>query len=206
MMSFKTYYPVYLDIAGQKCLVVGGGKVAERKVLGLLEAEAAVAVVSPTLTERLEELCRAGRITHHPDRFHPRYLEGAVLVIAATDDPQVNREVAGEARARGLLISVVDAPEQGNFLVPAVLRRGPLVISVSTSGLSPLVARMIRQDLERRYGPEYAEVLAAVGRLRSRLKIEVRDPEARILRLRKAAQKELARRLGKKGERRQEWK
>lgn len=205
-MSFKTYYPVYLDLAGQKCVVVGGGKVAERKVRGLLEGGAAVTVVSPTLTEGLEDLCRAGRITHHSDRFHPKYLEGAVLVIAATDDPEVNREAAAEARARGLLVSVVDAPDQGNFLVPAVLRRGPLVISVSTSGLSPLLARMIRQDLERRYGPEYAQVLTAVGKLRSRLKSEVRDPEARLLRLRQAVRKELAQRLDEKGEGRYKWK
>lgn len=175
----KNYYPICLDIEGQTCVVIGGGQVAERKVLSLLECGARVVVVSLALTATLQELADSGKIEYRAGTFDPSCLEGVSLVIAATDDPQVNAAVSEEARKRRLLVNVVDAPELCNFLVPAVVRRGPLVISVSTSGASPLLARRLRQELEERYGPEYARVLDGLQRLRRRLKEEIASPKRR---------------------------
>jgi len=175
----KSYYPICLDLEGQTCLVVGGGQVAERKVLSLLECGARVVVVSPALTSTLQELATEGRIEYKAGTFHPSLLEGVSLVIAATDDARVNAAVSEAARQRRLLVNVVDAPELGNFLVPAVVRRGPLVIAVSTSGTSPLLARRLRQELEGRYGPEYARVLEGLQKVRRRLKAEIANPRKR---------------------------
>ncbi|MGB9886395.1 MAG: precorrin-2 dehydrogenase/sirohydrochlorin ferrochelatase family protein [Moorellales bacterium] len=175
----KAYYPVCLDLNNRECLVVGGGKVAERKVLGLLDCGARVRVVGPDLTPGLRQLADAGRIEHHRGEFDPAALEGAALVIAATDRPELNARVAREAQARGMLVNVVDEPEQGNFLVPATLRQGPLTVSVSTSGLSPLLARRIRDHLASHVNPEYAELLLTVGRLRRWLRKQVADPRVR---------------------------
>ncbi|MCR4418840.1 MAG: bifunctional precorrin-2 dehydrogenase/sirohydrochlorin ferrochelatase [Clostridia bacterium] len=175
----KSYYPVCLDLEHRRCLVVGGGKVAERRVVVLLKCGAEVEVVSPTLTPELQEMAERGQIVYHQCAFHAAMLEGMTLVIAATDHSGVNAQVAQEARRRGLLVNVVDEPEQGNFLVPATLRQGPLVVSVSTSGLSPVLARRIRDELARELGPEYAELLLTVGRLRRWLREEVSDARVR---------------------------
>lgn len=178
----KNYYPICLDIEGERCLVVGGGRVAERKVLSLLECGARVVVVSPGLTVALQKLAESGKIEYMAGSFEAFSLdsiEGVILVIAATDDPQVNAQVSAEARKRRILVNVVDAPELCSYLVPAVVRRGPLVISVSTSGKSPLLARHLRQELAERYGPEYAEMLEALQKLRRRLKEKIAAPEKR---------------------------
>lgn len=172
-------YVIALRLAGQRCIVVGGGEVAERKVEALLECGGTVAVISPTLRPRLERWVVEGRIHHGGRAFSPSHLEGVGLVIAATDDPEVNRQVAMEAKKKGVLVNVVDAAEAGNFHVPAVLRRGDLTIAISTGGRSPFLAHYLRRELEKQYGPEYAALVALLGELRPLVRQRVPDDRAR---------------------------
>ncbi|MGE5508686.1 MAG: bifunctional precorrin-2 dehydrogenase/sirohydrochlorin ferrochelatase [Chitinophagales bacterium] len=160
------YYPVMLDLAAVDCLVVGGGRVAERKVESLLAVGARVKVVAPHVTERLVELARQGRIQHERRPFAAGDTAGHRLVIASTDDARLNAEVAGEGRRLGHLVNVVDCAPESNFIVPAVVRRGDLVIAISTGGASPAQARRIRERLEEEYGPEWGPYLGLIEELR----------------------------------------
>ncbi len=162
-------YPLFALIEDRPCLVVGGGAVGERKIQDLLTAGARVTVISQTLTPRLVELADQGHIHFIQDDFSPRYLDGMTLVVGATDDQQVNREVSAAAQARNLLVNIVDAPELCTFIVPAQVRRGPLTIAVSTGGASPALARQMREDLEQRFGPEYARYLRLLQGVRDRV-------------------------------------
>ena len=141
------YYPALLDLQGVSCLVVGGGQVGERKVKTLLDCGAIVHLVSPELTPFLEEAVNQGRLRLRASSFAPAQLEGMFLVIGATDDPEVNRMISAEARSRRLLCNIVDRPRECSFIVPAIVRRGDLVIAVSTGGRSPALAKKIREDL-----------------------------------------------------------
>jgi len=173
------YYPVVLDLAGRVCLVAGGGAVAERKVRALLDAGAEVTVVSPSLTAGLRDRAAAGTLVHRSKLLEERDLEGAFLVIAATDDDAVNDNIAGHCRKRGVLVNVATSPAASSFLVPSVVERGDLLIAVSTSGASPALARQVRMRLEREFGPEYAALLEALARLRQRLPASVADEATR---------------------------
>ena len=164
------HYPINLDLRGRKTVVVGGGSVAERKVSSLLEYGAQVTVVSPALTARLSEMAAAGLIQHTEGVYAPSALDGAFLVIAATDDREVNRAVYIESENRRIPVNVVDDPELCTFFASAVVRRGELTISVSTSGKGPALAQMIRNELECRYGPEYGELADLLGDLRDEVK------------------------------------
>jgi siroheme synthase-like protein len=159
-------YAVFLDVQGACVLVVGGGRVAERKVAGLVDEGAQVALVSPTATAGLRALAEAGRIRWHRRHFSEDDLACARLVFAATDSRAVNARVARAARARGIWVNVADSAEESSFLVPSVVRRGALEIAVSTGGKSPLVARQLRQELAARYGDEYGPFLDLLGELR----------------------------------------
>jgi precorrin-2 dehydrogenase/sirohydrochlorin ferrochelatase len=160
------YYPVMLDLAGADCLVVGGGRVAERKVESLVEVGAHVTVVAPRVTDALAGLAKSGRIQHIRWAYAAGEVSAYRMVICATDDARLNAEVAGEARRSGLLVNVVDCAPESNFIVPAVLRRGDLVISVSTGGASPAQARRIREGLEQEFGPEWGPYLGLLEELR----------------------------------------
>ena len=150
--------------------MVGGGEVAQRKVESLLEAGAErVVVISPGLTQKLGALLQAKRIEHRPRGYQAGDLEGAFVVIAATDDPTVNRDVWQEAQDRSLLINVVDDPDRCNFFVPSVVRRGDLTISICTGGQDPALSARLRQELEPRFGREYAAFLEMAGTLRDRV-------------------------------------
>ena len=166
----KRYYPVSLDVNGKRCVVVGGGEVALRKVGALLEHESIVQVISPELCPDLEELFTSGRIMVAKRPYADGDLAGAFVVIAATDDVEANRKVAVEAEKLGILVNVVDTPNLSNFIVPSHLRRGDLTIAVSTGGRSPALAYRIREELENIFGDDYAALLALVGRVRSELK------------------------------------
>lgn len=172
-------YHLSLNISGQLCVIVGGGKVAERKVLSLLEAGARVRLISPQLTEKLHELAAAGELDWLARRFQPGDSGGALLVFAATDSAAVNEAVAEEAKAAGILVNVADAPELCGFQVPAVMRQGDLSIAVSTNGRSPALAAKIRQRLAEDYGPEYAVLLELLGKIRERTLAEERDGQTR---------------------------
>ena len=122
------YYPAFVDIEGKKCVVVGGGKVAERKVRDLLRVGAKVSVISPELSAGLEKLAASGKIKHSKRGFRATDLKGAFLAIAATDDMEINRKVAAEGSR--MLVNVVDKPDLCSFIVPSALRRGPLTIRI----------------------------------------------------------------------------
>ncbi len=161
------YYPVFLNLEGKKCIVIGGGKVAERKVFALLNADASVTVVSPELTERLAGLKRAGQIEHTQRRYQDGDLKGAFIVIAATYDMDVNRKVSGDAG--NIPVNVVDVPALCTFTVPSVIKRGKLTIAVSTSGASPALSRSIREELEDLYTEEVGGLLQHLARIRRTL-------------------------------------
>lgn len=173
------YYPIFLDINRRTCVVVGGGGVAERKVESLTRCGAAVTVISPDLTPRLAEMASKREIRHVRDTFKEEYLEGAYLVIGATDDTAVNTRTSAEATRREIPVNIVDVPDECSFIVPSILERGDLVLAVSTSGASPAAAKWIRRQLESQFGPEYARFLDLMKELRERVKREVADVDRR---------------------------
>jgi precorrin-2 dehydrogenase/sirohydrochlorin ferrochelatase len=161
-----SFYPVLLDLTGKKVLVVGGGQVAQRKVESLLEYEAKISIISRSLNNILNDMVECGRITSLGAEFLPHHLDGAFLVIAATDDKGLNRRVSEEAKRRGMLVNAVDQPSDCNFIVPSVIRRGDLLVAISTSGKSPAMAKRIREQLEWQFGPEYEISLKLMGKVR----------------------------------------
>ena len=172
-------YPVTLNIDQQLCVVVGGGRVAERKILALLNAGAQIRVISPQLTKTLHKLASNGQIDWLARAFVPHDVRGAMLVFAATNKRQVNERVTLAAAESGLLVNVADAPDQCSFQVPAVVRQGDLTIAISTNGKSPAFAARIRKQLEADYGPECAILLDLLGRIRVQELAEKRDGAAR---------------------------
>ena len=151
-------------------MVIGGGKVALRKVKALLEHGARVQVISPDPCLELSQLAKNGTLELLPRDYSWGDLEDAFVVVAATDDSSINKRVAEEARKRGVLVNVVDDPEKSDFIMPSYLRRGDITIAVSTGGRSPTLARKIRTRLEENFGAEYASLALLVGDIRSDLR------------------------------------
>jgi len=172
------YYPINLDVKDRLCLVVGGGSVGERKVRTLLDCAARVTVVTTRATEYLEKLASTGEIDLKIRGYQTDDLEGKFLVIGATDNETVNRQISKDAGLRGLLCNIADRPEVCNFVLPAIVRQGDLLIAVSTSNKSPAVARRIRKTLEKEFGPEYAVLLNLMGAIRRELLSQGKSPEA----------------------------
>jgi precorrin-2 dehydrogenase len=169
------YYPLFADLTGRTCLVVGGGVIAEGKVAGLLVAGAAVIVVSPTLTPRLVDAVSAGRLQHHARAYRDGDLSGGVaLAFAATGEADVNAAVAAEGRRRGVWVNAADDPAHCDFIVPSVLRRGALAVAVSTGGESPALARAVREELERHVGEDYGALVEIAGDVRRALRAQRR--------------------------------
>jgi precorrin-2 dehydrogenase/sirohydrochlorin ferrochelatase len=190
-LAMPTYYPMMVDLTGRRCLVVGGGCVAERKIVRLLDCGADVEVVSPTVTRKIANLAarKAVHLARRPVR--PSDVAGAFLVFAATDDVEVNRNLAEAVQSARGLVNVADAPDACNFLVPSMVRRGDLSIAISTGGGSPALAKRLRQRLEATIGPEYEAYLAALRGLRAQARRAVADPAARQTLLRQAVDSEL---------------
>ena len=164
-----SYYPVFLDIRNKRCVAVGGGVIAQRKINMLLDHEAQVTVISPQLCSELEKMAES-TITVIRREYQAGDLEGAFVVVAATDNQAINEQVATDASEKGVLINVVDVPALSNFIVPSYLRRGDLTIAVSTNGKSPALARKIRTKLEDAFEQEYADLIAVVEEVRAELK------------------------------------
>ncbi len=163
------YYPVFLDLSGKNCLVVGGGRVAERKIRTLLDCGAHVRVVSRELTEWIDDQVKNGRVEFAGEQFHPGQMEGVRLVIAATSNSELNREVARKADSRSIWCNVADQPEDCTFILPSIVVRGDLTIAISTSGKSPALARKIREELEKKFGEEYAKFTEILGLIRKQV-------------------------------------
>ena len=163
------HYPICLDISGKRCVVVGGGNVAERKVRRLLACGARVEVVGKTLTSVLTAWKGQGKIVHLEGGYEDSFLAGAALVIGATDSEGVNGRIAADARKRGIPVNIVDNPALCDFILPSVVERGDLLIAVSTGGKSPALAAKLRGELEEAYGPEYAVLVEILGELRERV-------------------------------------
>jgi siroheme synthase-like protein len=173
------YYPIYLQLEKRLCVVIGGGKIAEGKVPGLLAAGAAVRLIAPTLTDKLRALAESGEITHIPRAYQPGDLEGAFMVISATDQAEINQQVWLEAQGRQQLVNVVDDTPHCNFIAPSILRQGDLAIAISTAGNAPALAVRLRERLEREIGPHYAHFLRLANRLRAPLAEHISDFETR---------------------------
>jgi len=165
-MSRKAYYPLFADLEGRRCIVVGGGIVAQRKVTMLLRCGAAVTVVSPTLTPSLALSAQRGRIRHIHRRFRPRDVRGAWLVYAATDDQRINEQVYETTSRLRIFTNVVDQKPLCSFIAPAIFTRGSLTVAVSTGGASPSLSKRIRDELAHRVGAEYAPLLRLLADLR----------------------------------------
>ncbi|MBB5349172.1 bifunctional precorrin-2 dehydrogenase/sirohydrochlorin ferrochelatase [Desulfoprunum benzoelyticum] len=160
-------YPVNLKIAGRLCLVVGGGPVAVRKVGALLIGGGRVRVVSPEAVAPLRRLAQSGRIEWRQRLYRTGDLDGAFIVIAATNRPEVQRQVARDAAAGRVLLNSTDDPAACDFQVPSQLKRGDLLITISTGGASPAFSRRIRESLEAEFGWEYGVTVDLLGRLRA---------------------------------------
>jgi uroporphyrin-III C-methyltransferase/precorrin-2 dehydrogenase/sirohydrochlorin ferrochelatase len=175
------YFPLFADLHGRRVLVVGGGAVAERKVRLLLEAGAAVVVVAPRITQWLRERAEdaAGSLTYLAGHFQPAHFDGAVLVVTATDDHAVNSLVAATGRERNVLVNVVDVAELSTFIVPAIVDRSPLVIAISTGGVAPVLARLVRERIEALFDNSFGSLAGLLEQWRGRIKRCVPDVAAR---------------------------
>jgi precorrin-2 dehydrogenase/sirohydrochlorin ferrochelatase len=179
VIGMKMYYPVMLDVSGKSCLIVGGGKVARRKADSLLEAGALVTVIAPEVSDKLIAQEGRGKILLKKRAFQSGDTAAYSIVIAATDQAELNEAVYEEATAHGAWVNVTDRPDKSSFIVPSVVRRGKLILTVSTGGASPSVARSIARELEASYGAEYEIYLDFLSELRLKVQGSVKDIEIR---------------------------
>ena len=173
------FYPLFMDLRDRQVLVVGGGLVAERKVESLVEAGAAVTLVSPRLTRALEGVQGPDRFERSREEFALSDLDNILLVISATDVPTIQEQVAAAARARRILINTVDSPELCDFIVPAVVRRGDVIAAISTSGTSPALAAALRASLEAHITQDTGRAARILGEIRGEVHARFPDPARR---------------------------
>ena len=171
------YYPINLDIQNRNCLVVGGGSVGTRKVMTLLKCGAKVTVVSPVISEPLQDLQNSAFLTLKARPYRATDLEGMFLVIGATDNEPLNRQISADAEKLNTLCNIADRPAVCNFILPSIVQRGDLVITISTSGKSPALAKKLRQTIENQFGREYGAFLHLLGAIRKKLLSQAHEPE-----------------------------
>jgi uroporphyrin-III C-methyltransferase/precorrin-2 dehydrogenase/sirohydrochlorin ferrochelatase len=171
--------PIFLDVKDQPCLVVGGGEVAARKVALLRRAAAHVTVIAPRLCASLAELAQSNAIAHKAIQFASVNVSDFMLIVAATDDLAVNREVSEAARARGIPVNVVDQPTLCSFVMPSIVDRSPVIIAVSSGGTSPVLARLLRARLETLVPASYGKLATLVGRFRAQVKAKFKTTAQR---------------------------
>jgi precorrin-2 dehydrogenase/sirohydrochlorin ferrochelatase len=162
----SSLFPMFLKLEGKRCLVVGAGKVGEPKIVSLIEAGARLHVVALEASEGVREFAKEGKIALELRAFETNDLDDIFLAVIATSSRDLNESIYAEAQRRGILCNVVDVPDLCDFYYPAVVRRGDLQIAISTSGQSPSLAQKLRQQLERQFGPGYAEWVAELGATR----------------------------------------
>jgi precorrin-2 dehydrogenase/sirohydrochlorin ferrochelatase len=164
------YYPIFVEMAGRETLVVGGGKVAQEKIGGLMRAGAAITVVSPELSPALQDLVREGAIAHRPHEYQAGDLEGFEVCFVATDDGAVNATVAADGRKAGIWVNAADDPKNCDFILPSVVRQGDVVVAASTSGASPALARRLREDLTAFLSEDYAPLADLLREVRKEVR------------------------------------
>jgi precorrin-2 dehydrogenase / sirohydrochlorin ferrochelatase len=184
VIRMNRYYPLMLNLSGKRCLVVGGGKVAERKTALLLESGANVTVISPECTETMEAWASDGRISYVNRGYEKDDLragEAYALIIAATNSPAANEQVFEDSKDLQPMawINIADRPELSTFIVPSMVRRGKLTLAVSTEGASPSVARKLVRELEKAYGDEYEQYLNFLSEVRLKVQCWVEDKQRR---------------------------
>ena len=183
-------FPMFLKLDGRQCLVVGAGKIGEPKIGGLLETGARIRVVAREASPTVREWARRGKLELELRPFLAEDLNGAFLAIVATNSRSLNERVYREAQRRGVLCNVVDVPDLCDFFYPAVVRRGDLQIAVSTAGQSPSLAQKIRQQLEKQFGPAYADWVAELGETRKLILASDLDKECKLELLHSLASRE----------------
>lgn len=165
-----TNFPIFLKLQDQPCLVVGGGAVAFRKTQQLLTAGAKIIVVAPEIVSSLNKLRKSGQINHHEQSFDEACLQDMKLVIAATDDMQLNNMIAQQAKSKNILVNVVDNPDTSTFIMPSVIDRSPVMVAVSTGGASPILARLLRARLESLIPSSYGKLATLIAQFRNKVK------------------------------------
>jgi len=173
------YYPIFLDLNGKNCLVVGGGQVAWRKVQRLLTCGARVYLVAKEVLPDLQRAINDQRVIYLGDEYKPDFLKNMFLVIGATDNETLNARLSKEANEANILCNIVDQPEKCNFIVPSLVVKGDLIIAISTSGKSPALARKLRLEMDKEFGEEYAILLNLLGKLREMVKEQVKGQKQR---------------------------
>jgi siroheme synthase-like protein len=186
-MKNSVYYPIFLDISKKPCLVVGGGKVAERKVNILLKFHGTIKVVSPRISSTLNKLAEKGKIHVHLKEYDANDLNGVALVFAATDIDAINQKIRGDAGERNIPVNVVDNPSLCDFIVPSIVKKDPILIAISTSGMLPFLSKRLRKDIAERITRDYVRYAGIVGRFRKLLIMRVKDKK-----LRKSIMQEIA--------------
>ena len=177
--SGSSYYPLFFKLSGKVCVVVGGGRVADRKVRSMLKCGARVHVICPQACKSIRALHDTRKIKLTQRAYKPADLQGATLVFAATNDVQTNLRVSQDAQERGIPVNVADSPDLCDFIVPAVIRQGPVVIAISTSGTLPMLARRLGEEIGGQLSKDYARYAVKVGRLRKLLMERVGDRKKR---------------------------
>jgi precorrin-2 dehydrogenase / sirohydrochlorin ferrochelatase len=172
------YYPVFLEMKDRRCVVIGGGAVAERRVEGLVAVGANVTVISPAITDRLRNMLTQGAIRHVAREYRTADRAGYDLVFVATDNSEINAAVANEARSLQIWVNSADDPEHCDFILPAVIRRGDLAVAVSTGGVSPAATRAIREELDEYFTADYGRFVQIAGEVRRELREKSFSPRA----------------------------
>lgn len=190
------YYPAFINLKNKKVVIVGGGRVAGRKALSLIKAGADVSVISPAVTARLAKLTESGKLIHIKRKYKKGDLKGAFIVIAGTSSEETNKAISQDA---ALLTNVIDIPSEGNFIVPSLIRRGPLTIAISTEGASPAISKAIRREMEKLYNAEFARYLRFVESIRKRAIKEISNDKKREKFLKFIASDKIIRTLREKG-------
>jgi precorrin-2 dehydrogenase/sirohydrochlorin ferrochelatase len=185
------YYPLLMDINHSDCLVVGGGRVGQRKTIALIDCGAKVTVISLDFTDALAKMAESGNPLLLEKEYSAEDLAGKTLVFAATDNRGLNERVKRDSEKRGVLCNIADDPGGSRFIVPSVVERGDLLISVSTSGKSPALARKIKKDISEAYGPEYEEYLVLMGDIRKRVLAGGHDPDNHKLLFRRVIDRDI---------------
>ena len=165
-----TYYPVYLNLRGRRCVIVGGGTVAEGKIARLLDSGAQICVVSPDASPGILQFVADGQVRWEQRTYRDGDLEGAFIAIAATSVREVNRRIFEEAEQRGVMLNAVDDPPNCSFIAPSIVQRGPVTLAISTGGVSPALARKLRESLQTSDDLAWADLSSTMAVARSHLR------------------------------------